>query len=93
MKGFSKGERILYREIVELKKGSTVLLDTFGQGLSSRFQRKFGGGVPLPVPTKKIENKNMLGTNTESALVEWEKNQIKPLFRALDSDKKGLKKE
>ena len=33
------------------------------------------------------------GQNTEIALVEWEKNQIKPLFREYDENKKGIDKE
>ena len=33
------------------------------------------------------------GQNTEVALVEWEKNQIKPLFREFDETKKGIDKE
>ena len=33
------------------------------------------------------------GQNTEVALVEWEKNQIKPLFKEFDVDKKGIDKD
>ena len=33
------------------------------------------------------------GQNTEVALVEWEKNQIKPLFREFDDTKKGIDKD
>jgi len=47
----------------------------------------------LPVPTKKEENRNKFGQNTEIALVEWEKNQIKPLFKEFDTDKKGIDKD
>ena len=47
----------------------------------------------MPVPTKKEENRNKFGQNTEIALVEWEKNQIKPLFKEFDTDKKGIDKD
>jgi hypothetical protein len=46
----------------------------------------------MPVPSKKAENKEAFGYNSEVALVEWEKNQIKPLFREFDKDKKGTEK-
>lgn len=46
----------------------------------------------MPVPSKKAENKEAFGYNSEIALVEWEKNQIKPLFREFDKDKKGTDK-
>ena len=47
----------------------------------------------MPVPTKKAANKDGFGKNTEASLVEWEKNQIKPLFKEFDKDKKGITKE
>lgn len=37
--------------------------------------------VGLPVPTKKQENKEKFGQNTEDRLDEWEKNQVKRLFK------------
>lgn len=46
----------------------------------------------MPVPSKKFENKMAFGRNSEVALIEWEKNQIKPMFRAFDKDKKGITK-
>ena len=46
----------------------------------------------MPVPTKKHENKLAFNKNSEIALIEWEKNQIKPMFKELDKDKKGLVK-
>lgn len=46
----------------------------------------------MPVPTKKGENKEAFGNNSEIALIEWEKNQIKPLFKEFDKDKKGVDK-
>jgi hypothetical protein len=49
--------------------------------------------VGIPVPTKKLENKLKFGENTELRLIEWEKNQVKPLFREYDKDKKGIQKE
>ena len=47
----------------------------------------------MPTPTKKLENKQKFGQNTEVALVEWEKNQIKPLFLEYDTEKKGIEKD
>jgi hypothetical protein len=47
----------------------------------------------IPVPTKKQENKDHFGQNTEDKLVEWEKNQVKELFAKYDAQKKGVTKE
>lgn len=47
----------------------------------------------MPVPTKKAENRDAFGQNSEMALIEWEKNQIKPLFKEFDKDKKGIDKD
>jgi hypothetical protein len=33
------------------------------------------------------------GQNTEDVLTEWEKNQVKPLFREFDKDKKGVARD
>lgn len=44
----------------------------------------------IPVPTKKKENREKLGQNTEDKLVEWEKNQVKELWNQFDKEKKGL---
>ena len=45
------------------------------------------------MPTKKAANKEGFGKNDETFLVEWEKNQIKPLFKEFDKEKKGVNKE
>lgn len=47
----------------------------------------------IPVPTKKQENKDKFGQNTEDRLDEWEKNQVKKMFREYDKDKTGVMKE
>ena len=57
------------------------------------FRKTSYAGQPLPIPSKKYENKMKFGQNTEVALVEWEKNQIKPLFKEFDVDKKGIDKD
>lgn len=57
------------------------------------FTGKRDFGKYMPVPTKKAANKEGFGKNTEVALVEWEKNQIKPLYKEYDKDKKGITKE
>jgi hypothetical protein len=41
----------------------------------------------------KAQNKEGFGKNDETFLVEWEKNQIKPLFKEFDKEKKGVNKE
>ena len=50
-------------------------------------------GKQMPVPNKKQENKEAFGKNSEAALIEWEKNQIKPLYREYDKDKKGITRD
>lgn len=45
------------------------------------------------MPSKKKENKDKFGQNTEDRLDEWEKNQVKRLFREYDKDKSGLLKD
>ena len=47
----------------------------------------------MPVPNKKQENKESFGKNSEATLIEWEKNQIKPIYREYDKDKKGIAKD
>ena len=48
--------------------------------------------VGIPVPSKKQENKDKFGGgNREDRLDEWEKNQVKRLFRQeFDKDKQGI---
>jgi len=47
----------------------------------------------IPTPSMKQQNKDNFGQNVEDKLVEWEKNQIKDLFKKFDADKKGVTKE
>lgn len=47
----------------------------------------------MPEPTKKKENKDNFGQNTEDKLVEWEKNQVKEIFAKYDTDKGGITKD
>ena len=56
------------------------------------FQQRSYEGQPLPVPSKKAENRARFGQNTEVALTEWEKNQIRPVFREYKEAKKGVTK-
>ena len=42
------------------------------------------------MPTRKQENKDNFGQNTEDKLVEWEKNQVKEAFVTFDTEKKGV---
>lgn len=57
------------------------------------FQEKSYDGQPLPVPSKKAENRARFGQNSVNALTEWEKNQIRPIFREYAEGKKGVTKE
>jgi hypothetical protein len=45
------------------------------------------------VPSKKAENRARFGQNSENALTEWEKNQMRPVFRLYADGKKGVTKE
>ena len=45
------------------------------------------------MPSKKAENRARFGKNSEDALTEWEKNQIRPIFRELLAGRKGISKE
>ena len=45
------------------------------------------------MPSKKAENRAKFGQNSENALTEWEKNQIRPIFREYAEGKKGIAKE
>mgnify|MGYP001026562283 CR=1 FL=1 len=91
-KGFSKGEKDLYKEmnIIEKKEAKNKKEE---EAKTAAFFAKKSYGRQMPVPTKKAENKDAFGHNSEDALIEWEKNQIKPLFREFDKDKKGISKE
>jgi len=93
LKGFSAGEKDLYKDVAAIKRAEDKLKQAELEKTKAYFQKKSYDGQPLPVPTKKAENKNKFGQNTEVALVEWEKNQIKPLFREFDEEKKGIDKK
>lgn len=47
----------------------------------------------MPVPKAKAENRARFGKNSESALTEWEKNAIRPIFREYAAGRKGIGKE
>ena len=93
MKGFSKGEKDLYREVNKLHQAEAEKERAEMEKTAAYFRKTSYEGQPLPVPSKKYENKMKFGQNTEVALVEWEKNQIKPLFKEFDVDKKGIDKD
>ena len=92
-KGFSAGEKDLFREVNKIKKDKEAVEKAERAIYAAYFKKKSYANQPLPVPTKKEENRNKFGQNTEIALVEWEKNQIKPLFKEFDADKKGINKD
>lgn len=93
MKNFSTGEKDLYKEVEQIQRANEQKERAELEKTNAYFQKKSYDGQPLPTPTKKLENKQKFGQNTEVALVEWEKNQIKPLFLEYDTEKKGIEKD
>jgi hypothetical protein len=90
-KGFSTGEKDLYREIGNINRREEAEKSAEAARTAAFFAKK-SYGRQMPVPSKKAENKDKFGNNSEIALIEWEKNQIKPLFRSFDKEKKGIEK-
>jgi len=70
--GFSTGERDLYREHGQIQKRMDDEKLAEMERTRLFFETKTYTGIP--VPTKKQENKDNFGQNTEDKLVEWEKN-------------------
>ena len=91
-KGFSKGEKDLYKDMSKITKKEAQILKEEEERTAAFFAKK-SYGRQMPVPSKKAENKEAFGHNSEMALIEWEKNQIKPLFKEFDKDKKGISKD
>ena len=86
---FSKGEKDLYREVAGLRK-----LEEEKRQQAERERALFYKArtyVGIPVPNKKAENKEKFGVgNREDCLDDWEKNQVKRLFRQeFDKEKAG----
>lgn len=86
---FSKGEKDLYREVASLRKleEQKRLAEERERALFYKARTYVG----IPVPNKKAENKDKFGVgNREDCLDDWEKNQVKRLFRQeFDKDKAG----
>ena len=91
LKGFSKGEKDLYKAVEKIKERERQKTITEEEKTKDYFEKKikYNG---IPVPNKKLENKLKFGQNTEEYLVEWEKNWVKPLWKEFDKDKKGVQK-
>lgn len=85
-KGFSKGEKDLYRAMDRINARETYNQKVEQEKTAAFFAKK-SYGRQMPVPTKKAENWEAFGHNSEVALIEWEKNQIKPLFKEFDKGK------
>jgi hypothetical protein len=87
---FSKGEKDLYKEVATLRKLDEERKAREEQERANFYKQRTYIGIP--VPTKKAENKDKFGVgNREDRLDEWEKNQVKKLFRAeFDKDKTGI---
>jgi hypothetical protein len=43
----------------------------------------------IPIPKDVLEMQSRFGSNKENKLTEWEKNDIKDLFREYDKNKSG----
>jgi len=91
MKGFSNGEKDLYREIAKINGRESDMARTLSVRTAAFFAKREYARA-MPVPSMKRENKEAFGKNSEIALIEWEKNQIKLLFKEFDKDKKGCEK-
>ena len=74
MKGFSTGEKDLYREVNKIKSKRLADERAELERTQAYFQERTYEGQPLPVPSKKAENRAKFGKNSEDALTEWEKN-------------------
>lgn len=73
LKGFSKGEKDLYREIERINNREAQKKKD-EEARTAAFFAKKSYGRAMPVPSKKSENKEAFGQNSEAALIEWEKN-------------------
>lgn len=93
MKGFSAGEKDLYREVSKIKAQRAAEERAELEKTQAYFQERSYEGQPLPVPSKKAENRAKFGQNSEDALTEWEKNQIRPMFREYAAGRKGVGKD
>ena len=82
----------LYKQMNEIKEREAAESRAEVEKKAAFFAKK-SYGTQMPVPSKKHENKAAFGQNSEMALIEWEKNQIKPLFKVLDVEKKGIARE
>lgn len=60
MKGFSKGEKDLYREIDRIDKRENLKKKEEAERTAAFFAKKSYGRA-MPVPTKKAENKDAFG--------------------------------
>ena len=76
--GFSKGEKDLYREYGQIQNRFEQTKKAEMEATRKFFETKTYEGIP--VPSKKQENKDYFGRNTEDKLVEWEKNQVLELW-------------
>lgn len=91
MKGFSKVEKELYREVDQLKKTykqQEEFEETKRQTMLN-FTYVKPGQTP-PTAHKVLENKEKFGQDVENRVTEWEKNIIKRLFKVYDVDKSGF---
>lgn len=94
MQGFSAGEKDLYIKVKQIKAGGAAKERADLARTQAYFQERSYEGQPLPVPSKKAENRARFGKNSENALTEWEKNAIRPVFREYyPAGKKGVNKD
>ena len=94
MRGFSAGEKDLYRTVKQIQTKKAAEKRAELARTKAYFQERSYEGQPLPVPSKKAENRARFGRNTENELTEWEKNSIRPMFRKMVvAGKKGVSKD
>lgn len=72
-KGFSKGEKDLYRAIDKINATEAQQKKEEEERTAAFFAKK-SYGRQMPVPSKKAENKEAFGYNSEDALIPWETN-------------------
>ena len=57
MKNFSTGEKDLYREVGKIQEAASAKEREELEKTNAYFSKKSYDGQPLPVPSKKLENK------------------------------------
>lgn len=89
-KGFSKIEKELYREVDQINKAyqkQVVLEETKKETM---FLPTVTPETVPPTASRVLEVKGRFGNNTENRVTEWEKIEVKKVFKTYDKDKSGF---